>query len=112
MQRIYVVPSLIVSDMENGVEMVYAQVPLHTLPKEMQDQATEAWLANSSSTSSLGQAATQPAPHRHHHRRHHSHGHRRRSSSSETTGRIKLNIGPEEGLLPAYVAEPESDVKA
>lgn len=112
MQRIYVVPSLVVSDPENGVEMVYAQVPLHTLPKEMQDQATEAWLANSSSASSAGQVPTQPAPHRHHHRRHHSHGHRRRSSSSETTGRIKLDIGPEEGLLPVYVAEPESDVKA
>ncbi|KJA29683.1 hypothetical protein HYPSUDRAFT_31651 [Hypholoma sublateritium FD-334 SS-4] len=111
MQRIYVVPSLIVSDPENGVEMVYAQVPLHTLPKEVQDQATEAWLATSTSAPSLGQS-TQPAPHRHHHRRHHSHGHRRRSSSSETTGRIKLDIGPEEGLLPVYVAEPESDLKA
>ncbi len=55
-------PSAIVSDPENGVEMVYAQVPLHTLPKEVQDQATEAWLANSFSASSAGQAPTQPAP--------------------------------------------------
>jgi len=112
MQRIFVLPSTTAntsfnSDIENGglnadgVELIYAPVPRHTLPKELQDQATEAWIPSSSSTSTRA--------HRHHHRRHHLHAHGRhsrsrssRSESRETTGRIKLNISPDEGLLPAY----------
>ncbi|KAF9559661.1 hypothetical protein CPC08DRAFT_637541 [Agrocybe pediades] len=89
------------ADVENGtgeIELVYAPVPRHTLPKELQEQATEAWIP---SLSALASSTTRS---RHHHRRHHHrhhHGHRR-SVSRETTGKIKLDISPDEGLLPSY----------
>ncbi|KAF4619427.1 hypothetical protein D9613_004909 [Agrocybe pediades] len=105
MQRIFVLPSNNTSvygaDVENGtgeIELVYAPVPRHTLPKELQEQATEAWIP---SLSALASSTTRS---RHHHRRHHHrhhHGHRR-SVSRETTGKIKLDISPDEGLLPSY----------
>jgi ABC-type nickel/cobalt efflux system permease component RcnA len=113
MERIIVVPRSTTdnSDLETGVEMVYAAVPLHSLPKDVQERATEAWISTSSSI-----AAQPPAPsahrHHHHHRRHHGHGHGHRSASRETTGRIRLDIAPEEGLLPVYTAEPGDEVKA
>ncbi|KDR84151.1 hypothetical protein GALMADRAFT_56136 [Galerina marginata CBS 339.88] len=89
MQRIFVLPkSTMDPDLENGVDLVYAAVPRHTLPKEMQEQVTEAWVPSAASSMRLP-----------HHRRHHRH-HRHRSSSRETTGLIKLDISPDEGLLP------------
>ncbi|KAF8166229.1 hypothetical protein BJ912DRAFT_1093216 [Pholiota molesta] len=111
MERIIVVPRSTTdnSDLESGVEMVYAAVPLHSLPKDVQERATEAWI----STSSAAAAQSPPAHrHHHHHRRHHGHGHGHRSASRETTGRIRLDIAPEEGLLPVYTAEPGDEVKA
>ncbi|KAF9476737.1 hypothetical protein BDN70DRAFT_882051 [Pholiota conissans] len=111
MERIFVVPNMSspsANDLESGVEMVYAAVPLHTLPKEVQEQATEAWIATAASSTN---APSITRHHYHHHRRHH-HNHRRSSSSAsrETTGLIRLDIAPEEGLLPVYSAEPESDL--
>lgn len=77
------------------VEMVYAPVPRDSLPKELQEQATEAWVSTSSSN------------HYHHHHGHHRHSrhHRHRSSSKERTGRIRLDISPGEGLLPPYKSQ-------
>ncbi|KAF8165727.1 hypothetical protein B0H34DRAFT_780500 [Crassisporium funariophilum] len=98
LQRIFLLPNKPPIDLENGeVEYVYAPVPRHTLPKEIQEQATEAWV------SSNGSVAMAPAPRQRRHHHHHHH-HRRRSSSrgSDVTGRIKLEIGPDEGLLPGY----------
>ncbi|KAF8961056.1 hypothetical protein BDZ97DRAFT_1830053 [Flammula alnicola] len=131
MQRILVLPSNSkpsggTGDLESGVEMVYAPVPRHTLPKELQEQAAEAWMStpaapatfSSSSSSSAASSTTTPLPNYHHRRHHHHHSHsrshhRHRSASRETTGRIKLDIDPGEGLLPLYadvvVQEPESE---
>ncbi|KAF8956703.1 hypothetical protein BDZ97DRAFT_1850141 [Flammula alnicola] len=130
MQRILVLPSNSKpsgpnGDLESGVEMVYAPVPRHTLPRELQEQAAEAWMStpsgpsNTTSSSSSTSTTTSPSPHhhrRHHHHHSHSHSHHRhRSASRETTGRIKLDIGPGEGLLPLYAdvvaQEVEADVK-
>lgn len=114
MQRIFLLPNtqhhpvtLSSADSAADLEMVYAPVPRSSLPKELQDRATEAWVSTSNSR------VEGSGHHHHHHRRHHhhrthSHGHgrRHRSSSRETTGLIKLDIEPDEGLLPSY------DVKA
>jgi hypothetical protein len=110
MQRIFVLPGKNNHhnlDLENGVQLVYAPVPRHTLPKELQEQATEAWISTpcSSSSSSITMDGSE---HRHHNHRRHYHHHRHsssrrhRSSSRETTGLIKLGIAPNEGLLPHY----------
>ncbi|KAJ3497623.1 hypothetical protein NLJ89_g10324 [Agrocybe chaxingu] len=90
------------TDLENGaVEMVYAPVPRSSLPKDLQEQATEAWV----STSNARLTDTEVRHHNSHHHRRHRSGHyhsRHRSSSRETTGRIKLDIAEGEGLLPVY----------
>ncbi|CAA7258496.1 unnamed protein product [Cyclocybe aegerita] len=112
LQRIYLLPntqhhtlagSTGSNDPENGaLEMVYAPVPRSSLPKDLQEQATEAWV----STSNARLADTEVRHHNHHHHRRHRNGHghysRHRSSSRETTGRIKLDIAEGEGLLPVY----------
>lgn len=100
MQRVYVLPNTTSTstDLENPeTEMVYVAVPRHTITDAQQLQATEAWMSVPSSI----KETTVMSEGRHH--RHHSYGHgRRRSASQETTGRIKLDMTPEEGLLPAY----------
>lgn len=105
MQRIFVLPSKNNHnnlDLENGVELVYAPVPRHTLSKDLQEQATEAWIStpspsSSSSIASSGSRAECVEHRNHHHHRRHHHRHsssrRHRSSSRETTGLIKLEIG-------------------
>ena len=124
MQRILVLPSKNNHnnlDLENGVELVYAPVPRHTLSKDLQEQATEAWIStpsptSSSSIASSGSRADGVEHRQHHHRRHHhrhSSSRRHRSSSRETTGLIKLDIAPDEGLLPPYKdVVGESNTKA
>jgi len=114
MQRIFVLPSKNNHnnlDLENGVELIYAPVPRHTLSKDLQEQATEAWIStpspsSSSSSPSSGSRADGVDHRHHHHRQHHHHRHsssrRHRSSSRETTGLIRLDIAPDEGLLPQY----------
>jgi len=119
MQRIFVLPSKNNHnnlDLENGVELVYAPVPRHTLSKDLQEQATEAWISTPSPSSSSS-IASSGVEHRHHHHRRHHHRHsssrRHRSSSRETTGLIKLDIAPDEGLLPPYQdAVDETNTKA
>lgn len=98
MQRVYVLPDSTVADVENPeTEMVYVAMPRHAISEAQQLQATEAWMSVPSSIKDVNAMLEN----RHH--RQHSHGHgRRRSASQETTGRIKLDITPEEGLLPAY----------
>ncbi|KXN89490.1 hypothetical protein AN958_05652 [Leucoagaricus sp. SymC.cos] len=65
------------------VEMVYTPVPRSSLPRDVQTTAKEVWVSSSSSSSS---------EHRHRHHRH----------RSRETGRIRLPIRPDEGLLPLY----------
>jgi hypothetical protein len=98
MQRVFVLPSTTSIDLENPeTEMVYVAMPRHTISEAQQLQATEAWM----SVPSRNKDTHVMSEGRHH--RHHSQGHgRRRSASQDTTGRIKLDITPEEGLLPAY----------
>jgi hypothetical protein len=102
-QRILLVPTSNhdhineVDESARDVEMVYAPIPKSSLPKELQDKATEAWV----STTSHGH---------HHHGRHHRHS-RCHRSSRDRTGRIRLNIMPDEGLLPPYDS-PDTDFRA
>ena len=114
MQRIFLLPmnKINVGDLEHsvGLDLVYAPVLRHSLPNELQGQATEAWISSasqayqssSSSSSSLSNLDHRNHHHCRHHRHHSSHSHRYRSGSpSSQTGTIKLEISPEEGLLPA-----------
>jgi len=78
-----------VEELARDVEMVYAPIPKNSLPKELQDKATEAWVS------------TTPSSHGRHHR-HSRHYHR---CSKDRTGRIRLNIVPDEGMLPSYNVE-------
>lgn len=102
LQRIFLVPNstttnVVDADPENwnntmkDQELVYAPVPRGSLPQELQDLATEAWVSTVSSSSQHGQ-----------HRRHSRHHHRHRNTSKERTGRIALHVEPGEGLLPPY----------
>jgi len=68
------------------VEMVYAPVPKDSLPKELQDSATEAWVSTTSSS----------------HGRHHRHSRYYHRCSKDRTGRIRLSIGSDEAVLPSY----------
>lgn len=101
-QRIFLLPQHHEAQ-EPSSEVVYAPVPLNSLPKEMQMQAMEAWVQQQPED---GQGSERPRHHHHHHHSHsHHHHHRRqsRSSSADTlTGTIRLDIKPDEGLLPAY----------
>ncbi|KAF6761933.1 hypothetical protein DFP72DRAFT_877499 [Ephemerocybe angulata] len=120
-QRIYLLPGPPPQKGVDGhptIDVVYAPVPIDSLPLEMQVQAVEAWVQRSPASS-----------HSHSHSREdvvsptHSHSssssltssqrrelrsHRRRSGSGEVAlgavsqGRIRLATQPEEGLLPSY----------
>ena len=114
LQRIYLLPRQ-AGQKDGSVEMVYAPVPLDSLPIEMQVQAMEAWVQKTSPPSSAtASSSSAPAPQtassssRHHS---HSHNHRRRSGSGggeNSVGRIRLPVQSEEPLLPPYrdAAEP------
>lgn len=111
-QRIFLLPQHHETQ-EPSSEVVYAPVPLNSLPKEMQMQAMEAWVQQQPED---GQGSERPRHHHHHHHSHsHHHHHRRqsRSSSADTlTGTIRLDIKPDEGLLPAYDGEDVERGKA
>jgi len=130
-QRIFVLPPSLGSPHRNDdVELVYAPVPLSSLPKDFRSNATEAWLSHSnprvgaskhvrtlSESTAYCPSDQQDQEHQrqHSHHRRHSHGHcshRRssRSSSSTRTGRICLPLLPDEGLLPSYY--DNADTKA
>ena len=122
-QKIYIFPSNpSAKHTHDDVELVYTPIPISSLPMDFRANATEAWvspnvprpgssrhsrtlseLAGYSSSESQDQELQRPLKH---HRRH-SHGHynHRRSSrslSSTRTGRIRLPIESDEGLLPVY----------
>jgi hypothetical protein len=71
--------------MDPDVEMVYTPVPRSSLPRDVATAAKEVIVSPSS------------YEHRHRHQRHRS-----RDSSRPDTGKIRLPIRPDEGLLPAY----------
>ncbi|KAF5388404.1 hypothetical protein D9615_000652 [Tricholomella constricta] len=121
LQRIYLLPPTN-AESRNGddVELVYAPIPISSIPKDLRESATEAWVSRSvpsadvechsrtrsesSHVLSCEQQQHQQHSRPHRHRRHsQSHAHRRsRSSSSTRTGTIRLPILPDEGLLPPY----------
>jgi len=96
----------------NDEPIVYAPIPLSSLPEEvvqdLKESASEAWVSHMepSSASSCG----------HRSQRHHQHGHnhhhhplsRRSASLQSSQGRIEISppIQPEEGSLPGYSDEP------
>lgn len=82
-QRILLVP--FTTSVDPDVEMVYTPVPRSSLPRDVQTTAKEVWVSSSTSE------------HRHRH-----HRHRSRETGRIETGRIRLPIRPDEGLLPAY----------
>jgi hypothetical protein len=122
-QRIYIFPSNpSTQHTSDDVELVYTPIPISSLPKDYRANATEAWVSPSvprpgssrhsrtlsestgySSSDSQDQEHQRPLKH---HRRyshsHHSHRRSSRSLSSTRTGRIRLPIQPDEGLLPSY----------
>ncbi|KIJ97840.1 hypothetical protein K443DRAFT_681206 [Laccaria amethystina LaAM-08-1] len=109
-QRIFLLPQRHETQ-EPSSEVVYAPVPLNSLPKDMQMQAMEAWVQQQPED---GQGSERPRHHHHSSRSHHHHHHRRqsRSSSADTlTGTIRLDIKPDEGLLPAYDYRDGEDVE-
>ena len=91
-QRILLVPALSpnhinpIEEIHRDVEMVYAPIPKNSLPKDLQDKATEAWVSTTSSS----------------HGRHHRHSRHHHRCSKDRTGRIRLDIVPDEGMLPSY----------
>ncbi|KAG6910129.1 hypothetical protein DXG01_012888 [Tephrocybe rancida] len=127
LQRIYLLPP---SDEEScpgdDVELVYAPIPISSIPKNLRDTATEAWVScnvppsadadchSRTPRTDLSHAHScehqepqqHTRPHRHRrysHSHSHSHSHRHsRSSSATRTGTIRLPIVPDEGLLPGY----------
>jgi len=117
MQRIFLLPKNIAdsSDLEQDVELevLYAPVSRHSVPKELQDQAIEAWVPRGTATSpgSYHSSSTMTSNH-HHQRRHHRHySNRYRSGSPSHTGTIKLELIPDEGLFPGYVSVVNRDQK-
>lgn len=113
MQRIFLLPKNIIypDDLEHDVELdvVYAPVSRHSVPKELQDQAIEAWIprgnptSQSSSHSSSSTISSELRNHHHQRRHHRRHSSRYRSDSpSSLTGTIKLELSSDEGLLPGY----------
>ncbi|KAG6861579.1 hypothetical protein C0995_014875 [Termitomyces sp. Mi166 len=125
-RRIYLLPP---SDEEtqlgDDVELVYAPVPISSIPKHLRDTATEAWVScnaplpvdafchsrarSESHAHPCEQQEQQQNPRPHGHRRHshsnsypHRHPRSSSSSSSTRTGTIRLPILPDEGLLPSY----------
>ena len=121
MQRIFLLPKNITDpgDPEHDVELdvVYAPVSRHSVPKELQDQAIEAWVPRGnamSQSSSHSSSATSSELRNHHHQRrhyrHHGSGYRSGSPSLQT-GTIKLELTPDEGLFPGYVSLANGDHK-
>ncbi|KAG5648809.1 hypothetical protein DXG03_000158 [Asterophora parasitica] len=129
LQRIYLLPPMgDEAQHADDVELVYAPVPISSIPKDLRESATEAWVSTNAPPSpkyechartrsesnrdgvSCEQQQQQHRPHRH--RRHsHSHAQRRsRSSSTTPTGTIRLPILPDEGLLPPYRGIAKSKV--
>ncbi|GLB34098.1 hypothetical protein LshimejAT787_0109820 [Lyophyllum shimeji] len=115
-QRIYLLPP-IEEESQHDVELVYAPIPASSIPEDLRETATEAWVSHdapsaeaglhsrSRSESFHGTCEQQDHHQRsHRHRRHsHSHSHHRsRSSSATRTGTIRLPILPDEGLMPSY----------
>ena len=121
MQRIFLLPKNITdpNDLEYDVELdvVYAPVSRHSVPKELQDQAIEAWVprGNATSQSSSHSSSTISSELRnyHHQRRHHRHysSRYRSGSPSSQTGTIKLELNPDEGLFPGYASVVSKDQK-
>ncbi|KAG5730613.1 hypothetical protein E4T56_gene3945 [Termitomyces sp. T112] len=122
-RRIYLLPpSDEEAQLDDGVELVYAPVPIDSIPKHIRDTATAAWVScgaplsadvdfhsrvrSESHAHPCEQPEQQQNSRPHGHRRHshaHSHSHRHsRSSSATRTGTIRLPILPDEGLLPTY----------
>lgn len=106
MQRIFLLPEKITdpANLEHDVDLdvVYAPVPRHSVPKELQDQAIEAWVPRRNQTSQSSFHSSELR--NHHQRRHRHHGSRYRSGSpSSQTGAIKLELTPDGGLFPGYV---------
>jgi len=77
-QRIFLVP--FGTTMDPNVEMVYTPVPRSSLPGDVQTTAKEVWVSL--------------PDYRHRHHRH----------RSRETGKIRLPVRPDEGLLPPYRA--------
>lgn len=121
MQRIFLLPKNITdsSDLEHDIELelLYAPVSRHSVPKELQDQAIEAWVPRGTATSpsSYHSSSTMTSELRNHHhqRRHHRHhsSRYRSGSPSSHTGTIKLELIPDEGLFPGYVSPVNRDQK-
>jgi hypothetical protein len=109
MQRIFLLPKNS-TDLEYGVDLdlIYAPVSRHSLPEELKNQATEAWVS-APVPQSLSNLST-PSEH-HHQRRHHRHNSSRHRSGSQT-GMIKLEVSPDEGLFPGYASMLNGEHKA
>jgi hypothetical protein len=119
MQRIFLLPENITDpfDLEHDVDLdvLYAPVSRHSVSKELQDQAIEAWIPRGTATSqsSSHSSSTMTSELRNHHRRHHRHhsSRYRSGSPSSRTGTIKLELIPDEGLFPGYVPVVNRDQK-
>lgn len=121
MQRIFLLPKNITdsSDLEHDIELevLYAPVSRHSVPKELQDQAIEAWVPRGTATSPSSyhssSAMTSDLRNHHHQRRHHRQysGRYRSGSPSSHTGTIKLEVIPDEGLFPGYASVVNRDQK-
>lgn len=126
-RKIYLLPNQQATQ-DSDVELVYAPVPISSLPENIRSSAKEAWVTQGSPRSERGRHSrtTSDVSHIHysceqqqeqqqqrvrmHHRRHsHSHGQHghqsSRSASSTRTGKIRLPILPDEGLLPSYYGD-------
>lgn len=121
MQRIFLLRKNITDpgDVEHDVELdvLYAPVSRHTVPKELQDQAIEAWIPRGTAPSqglshSSSTMASELRNHHHQRRHHRHHSSRYRSGSpSSQTGTIKLELIPDEGLFPEYASVVNRDQK-
>ncbi|KAJ4479107.1 hypothetical protein J3R30DRAFT_3289025 [Lentinula aciculospora] len=82
-----------------GEVVMYAPLPLHSLPEDMarnlRQNATETWVTSSKPDEKTGRSS-----HIHRHRHHHSRAHH--ESTLNGSGQISLPIHPDEGLLPSY----------
>ena len=122
MQSIFLLPKNITDpgDIEHDLELdvLYAPVSRHSVPKELQDQAIEAWVPRGtvSSQSSFHSSSTMTSElrnqhqHQRRHHRHHSSRYRSCSPSSEI-GTIKLEVSPDEGLFPGNMSVLNGDQK-
>ncbi|KIL57863.1 hypothetical protein M378DRAFT_87311 [Amanita muscaria Koide BX008] len=97
LKRIFLLPAS-PGDAAEGIELVYAPVPVNKLSHDVQSKAKEAWLSWTVPVPS----ASQGVVHKHHHM--HSRQHSRASSAginlNNRSGPIFLPVHPEEGLLP------------